>query len=285
MRPRPQRRLLPQNEAYPLGGTEDAFSAAMSTRNARIEEDVAFVRHASPVAGAIPCRLAARRPRCWRDACRLRDPGLARLCRARWPAAAGRRLRLPVGRARLRAARFVAPAGDRTYLRYLAHDRRHGRGNGARRRAALRTDRQPRSIHRRHAVRARMGVAPERAHEADKQQHSRGLQGRCGAYHCHDPAAGLAGRRRQRAQFFRAHHAARRPAGTDAVPCACGRRYRHRVARARRAVAAGQARRPRYRCIVDHRRIGAEASRAGAGHDRRHPGRLAIPAGPRAAAA
>ena len=165
--------------------------------------------------GGIPRRLAARRYRRRRHAGGLCDPGFARLCGACGPAAAGRRLRLSAGRARLRPARLVAPTGDRPDLRHLADDRRHGRRDGRRRRAALRADRQPRRLHGGGALPDRLAAAAERAGEADQRQHPGRLQGRRGLDHRHDPAAEPARRGRRRAQFLRAGRAAGRAARPD----------------------------------------------------------------------
>ena len=65
----------------------------------------------------------------------------------------------------------------------------NGRSDGGRRRAALRADRQPHRLHRRRAVPDRLAAAAERARQVDQRQHPRGLQGRRGVDHRHDPVA------------------------------------------------------------------------------------------------
>ena len=137
-------------------------------------------------------------------------------------AAAGRHLRLPARRARLCVARLVAPTGGRTDLRHLADGRRHRRGDGRGRRAALRPDRQPRGLHGGTAVPARLAAAPKRAGAADQRQHPGGLQGRRRSDDRDDPTAEPAWRRRRRTQFLRTGVCCW-PASSARSTCSCSR--------------------------------------------------------------
>src|SRR5262249_50661929 len=65
--------------------------------------------HAGEVAEGLPAEVAGRGRRRRDHARRVRGPGLARLRRPRRPAAAGRPLRIPARRDRLRAPRELAP--------------------------------------------------------------------------------------------------------------------------------------------------------------------------------
>ncbi len=234
---------------------------------------MALAPPAGPLACGIPRRVVAGRRNCRRDARRLCDSGFSRLCDAGRAAAAGRHLRLSAGRARLRL------------VGHLADDRRNRRRDGGRRRAALRTDREPRRLHCRGALSLRLDLAAERAREADQRQHPGRLQGRRRTDHRDDAAAEPVWRARRRAQFLRSRLAVGRATRSDAFPRAGRRHFRDRAARARRASAAAKAGRPRGRRAVDCDRNHARPSRPGRADDRRDPGRPSRSGGPAATAA
>ena len=104
-----------------------------------------------------------------------------------------------LGYALLGSSRQLAIGPD---LRHLAHDCRHRGSDGRWGRAALRGNRQPRRLHRGSSLPDRLAIAAKRARKADQRQHPRGLQGRRGIDHRHDPAAKPAWRCRWRAQFL-----------------------------------------------------------------------------------
>ncbi len=162
---------------------------------------------------------AARRDRgC--DPCGLRDSGVARLCHARWSAAAIWHLLLSGRRPVLCAVRLVAPARDWSDFGDLNACRRHDRGYGTGQSGTLGrhcgADRISSGLH----VRAGVAAAVEFAGQFHQRDHSARFQGRRGANDCHDPAAEIIRGQRRRRVLLRAHRhplAARSPIPTS--PC------------------------------------------------------------------
>ena len=105
-----------------------------ATRPARVARPLPAAR----LARRLRAGLARRRPRRRRHARGLCAAGRAGLCDAGRAAAAARRLWLHPRRARLRAARLLAPPGDRADLGDLADGRGECRRDGGRRCRALR---------------------------------------------------------------------------------------------------------------------------------------------------
>ena len=98
---------------------------------------------------------------------------------------------------------ILASARRRSHFRDLADDCGDGRSHGGGGCATLRTDRQPRGLHRGCAQPVRLAVAAERAGEADQRQRSCGFQGRRRPDDCHDAAAEPVRREGRGPQFFR----------------------------------------------------------------------------------
>ena len=237
------------------------------------------------LASGIPCGLAPQRHCRGRDACCLRDPGFPCLCGTRRPAAASRCLRLPAGRAGLRAARVVTATGDRADVRDLADDRRCRGRNGGRGRPALCADCEPRRVSGCRALLDGLDPAAERARQVDQRQYSGGFQGRGRVDHRDDPAPEPV-RCCQAAGTISSNGSALcRANRPNPLPRAGSEHCCDRAPCVWRAVVSGKADRSRRCRSVDHRGIRVRASRPWRAGDGRDPGRPADPCGPSGAVA